>query len=670
MNSEVKRSVCPYDCPDMCGLLVEVVDGQAVKVTGDPEHSFTRGTLCPKMHHYERTVYSPQRLTQPLLRIGEKGAGQFNAITWDEGIQRIAEIWKKMISEYGAEAILPYSYAGTMGLVQRNCGEGFFNRLGASRLARTICSSSKGYGWATVMGRTLAPHPNEVEKSDFILLWGTNALATNIHLLHKVRAARKRGAMVWLIDTYENPTARIVDKVLLVRPGRDGALALGLMHILVREGWIDQPFISKYVQGFEQLQSEVLPDYTPDKVSRITGIEVSLLEEMALQYARASAPFIALGSGLCRYGNGAMTVRTIACLPALVGAWSKPGGGLLASISSGSAFNMSQVTREDFLQRPTRVVNMNQLGYALTELTEPPIMSLYVYHSNPAVVAPDQTKIIKGLRRDNLFTVVHERFMTDTARYADIVLPATTSLEHPDLYRSYGHYGIQRAAAVVPPAGEAKSNWEVFQLLAQAMGFSERFFDQKVDDLISQLIDPPKPWLEGVDLVKLQASYPVELSLPENYKTTYLTPSGKIELFNPLEEEPLPRYFEPYEDDAPFYLMSAPSVYSLNSSFTERPDLLRKKEAPYLQMNPEDAGGKNLQDGQKVIAFNERGEVQFILKLTTTVPQGVVVTEGLFSSETQPGGSTVNALTSQRLTDRAEGSTLYDVKVDVRSGEN
>lgn len=670
MNSEVKRSVCPYDCPDMCGLLVEVVDGQAVKVTGDPEHPFTRGTLCPKMHHYERTVHSPQRLTQPLLRTGEKGAGQFKAITWDEGIQRIAEIWKKMISEYGAEAILPYSYAGTMGLVQRNCGEGFFNRLGASRLARTICSSSKGYGWATVMGRTLAPHPNEVEKSDFILLWGTNALATNIHLLHKVRAAKKRGAMVWLIDTYENPTARIVDKVLLVRPGRDGALALGLMHILVREGWIDQPFISRYVQGFEQLQSEVLPDYTPDKVSRITGIEVSLLEEMALQYARASAPFIALGSGLCRYGNGAMTVRTIACLPALVGAWSKPGGGLLASISSGSAFNMSQVTREDFLQRPTRVVNMNQLGYALTELTEPPIMSLYVYHSNPAVVAPDQTKIIKGLRRDNLFTVVHERFMTDTARYADIVLPATTSLEHPDLYRSYGHYGIQRAAAVVPPAGEAKSNWEVFQLLAQAMGFRERFFDQKVDDLISQLIDPPKPWLEGVDLVKLQASYPVELSLPENYKTTYLTPSGKIELFNPLEAEPLPRYFEPYEDDAPFYLMSAPSVYSLNSSFTERPDLLRKKEAPYLQMNSEDAGGKNLQDGQKVIAFNERGEVQFILKLTTTVPQGVVVTEGLFSSETQPGGSTVNALTSQRLTDRAEGSTLYDVKVDVRSGEN
>jgi len=670
MNSEVKRSVCPYDCPDACGLLVEVLDGQAVKVAGDPEHSFTKGTLCPKMVHYERTIHSLQRLTHPLLRIGEKGAGHFKPITWEEGIHRIVNRWKGIISDYGPEAILPYSYAGTMGIVQRNCGEAFFYRLGASRLARTICSSAKSYGWASVMGDTLAPHPDEVLKSDFIILWGTNALATNIHLLRNVREAKKRGATVWLVDTYENPTAQIVDKVVLVRPGRDGALALGIMHILACEGWIDQPFITKNVQGFEQLRTEVLPDYTPDKVSQITGIEVGLIEEMAFQYGRARAPFIALGSGLCRYGNGAMTVRAITCLPALVGAWGKQGGGLLASVSSGSAFDTSQVTRGDFLQEPTRVVNMNQLGHALTELSKPPIMSMYVYHSNPAVVAPDQTMIIKGLMRENLFTVVHERFMTDTARYADIILPATSSLEHPDIYRSYGHYGIQRAAAVIPPIGEAKSNWEVFQLLAKAMSFTEPFFDQKADDLIDLLIDPPTPWLEGVDLVKLQAGRPVELSLPENYKTTFLTPSGKIELQNPNEAEPLPRYFDPYEDDAPFYLMSAPSLYSLNSSFNERPDLLRKKEAPYLQMNPQDAEAKNLYDGQKVIVFNERGEVKLILKLTTTVPQGIVVTEGLFSSGSRPEDRTVNTLTSQRLTDRAEGSTLYDVKVDVRSGED
>ena len=666
MSSNLKRSVCPYDCPDTCGLIIEVVDGQAFKVTGDPEHPFTRGTLCPKMVHYERTVHSPLRVKHPLLRTEEKGAGQFKPITWDEGIERIADQWKRIVSDYGAEAILPYSYAGTLGLVQRNCGEGFFHRLGASRLARTICSSAKSYGWASVMGETLAPHPDEIKESDLVILWGTNTLATNIHLLYNVREAKKRGATVWLIDTYENPTAQIVDKVVLVRPGSDGALALGIMHLLVREGRVDQAFVDRYVQGFEQFRTEILPDYSPDKVGQITGIDVILLEEIAASYGNARAPFISLGSGLCRYGNGAMTVRTITCLPALVGAWSKPGGGLLSSISTGKAFNMGRVTREDFLPKQTRIVNMNQLGSALTELTEPPIMSLYVYHSNPVIVAPDQNAIIKGLKREDLFTVVHERFMTDTARYADIILPATSSLEHPDIYRSYGHYGVQRTAAAIPPVGEAKSNWEVFQLLAQAMGFKESFFNQNADDVIDQLLDPPAPWLESIDLTILQAGRPVELSLPENYKTTFLTPSEKIELYNPNETEPLPRYFEPYGDDAPFYLMSTPSLYSLNSSFNESPDLVRKKGTAFLQMNFKDAQIKNLQEGQKVIAFNERGEVPFILKLTTKVPQGVVVTEGLFWNDDELGDRSVNALTSQRLTDRAAGSTLYDVKVDVR----
>ena len=663
--SELKRSVCPYDCPDMCSLFVEIVGGQAVKVMGDREHPYTRGTLCPKMAHYERTVHSPQRLTHPLLRVGEKGQGQFKPITWDEAIQRIVERWQSIISNYEAEAILPYSYAGTMGVVQRNCGEGFFHRLGASRLARTICSSAKGYGWNSIMGDTLAPHPDEVRKSDLIILWSTNALATNIHLLHNVQEAKKRGATVWLVDTYETPTAQIADKVVLVRPGSDGALALGMMHILVREGWIDQSFLDKHVQGFEQFREDVLPEYPPEKFHQLTGIEVSLLEELALHYGNARAPFIVLGSGLSRYGNGAMTVRSVTSLPALVGAWGKSGGGLIASVST-KALLTGRVTREDFLKKPTRIVNMNRLGYALTELSKPPIMSLYVYHSNPAVVAPDQTMIIKGLRRENLFTVVHERFMTDTARFADIVLPATSSLEHPDIYRSYGHYGLQRTAAVIPPVGEAKSNWDVFQILAQALGFEEPFFSQNADEVIDQLIDSPTPWLEQADLVKLKEGYPVELTLPENYKTTFLTPSGKIELYNPKEAEPFPRYFEPHGDDAPFYLMSAPSLYSLNSSFNERPDLLRKKESVYLQMNLKDAEQKNLEDGHRVIAFNDRGEVPFILKVTTKVPQGVVVTEGLFWNEGANGGYSVNALTSQRLTDRAEGSTLYDLKVDVR----
>lgn len=667
MKSKICRSVCPYDCPDSCGLRVELVDGQAVKVTGDPEHPFTRGTLCPKMAHYERTVYSPERLTHPLIRTGEKGSGQFQAITWEEAVAHITNRWKDQICQYGAETILPYSYAGTMGIVQRNCGESFFNRLGASRLARTICSSAKGYGWASVMGETLAPHPDEVKKSDFIILWGTNALATNIHFVHNVREAKKRGAVVWLVDTYETPTAKIADKVVCVRPGCDGALALGIMHILVREGLQDQVFLDEYVQGFETFRSESLADFSPDKVSQITGIEVSLLEEMALQFGHARAPFISLGSGLSRYGNGAMTVRIITCLPALVGAWGKPGGGLLTSVST-KAISTEPVTRVDFLRTPTRIVNMNQLGYALTELNNPPIMSLYVYHSNPAVVAPDQNQILKGLRREDLFTVVHERFLTDTARYADIILPATSSLEHSDLYRSYGSYVIQRTKAVIQPIGLAKSNWEVFQLLAQAMDFKEPFFNQSTDELIDQLIIPSSPWLTKADMEKFLEGHPVELTLPPNYKMTFLTPSEKIELYNPKETEPLPRYFQAHGDEEPFYLMSTPSLYSLNSSFNERQDLLSKKKAAYLLMNEKDAADRNLQDGQQVIAFNQRGEVNFVLKITSKVPRGVAVTEGLFWSG-DTGTSCVNALTSQRLTDRAAASTLYDVKVDVRPAD-
>ena len=666
-NVEVKRSVCPYDCPDACGLLVETAEGKAVKVIGDPDHPHTRGTLCSKMNHYEKTVHSPERSTKPLLRIGPKGAGEFKEISWDEAISHIKEQWEKIIEEYGAQAILPYSYAGTMGLVQRNIGEAFFHRLGASRLQRTICSTAKGYGWSTVMGSSLAPHPQEVAASDLIIIWGSNILATNIHLLYQVREAKKAGAVVWLIETYQSSAAQFADKVILVRPGSDGALALGMMNTLVRKNLVDAEFIDKYVQGFEAFKKDSLPNYSPEVVSEITGIDAAAIEEMACLYGKARAPFIVMGSGLSRYGNGAMTVRTITCLPALVGAWAKVGGGLLSSIGTASAFAMESITREDFIQEPTRIVNMNQLGHALQDMKNPPIMSMYVYHSNPAVVAPDQNAVLKGLLREDLFTVVHERFMTDTARYADVVLPATSSLEHSDIYRSYGHYCVQRAYPVIPPVGEAKANWDVFRLLAHAMGFAEPFFGQTADEIIEQLLAAPKPWLADVDMAKVQEGIAVELPLPPDYKITFKTPSGKIEIFNPREIDALPKYNTSHGDDAPFWFMNTPGLYSLNSSFNERPELLEKRKGMYLMMNPNDAEKKGLADEQEVIAFNVRGEVAFILKITSEVPDGVVVAEGIFWINNTPGKRSVNALTSQRLTDQGAASTFYDTKVDVRS---
>ncbi len=666
MAGEILRSVCPYDCPDSCGLLVEVADGKAVRVSGDPEHPFTRGTLCPKMNHYEKTVHSPLRLTTPLLRTGPKGAGQFHPTSWPEAIQRVSERWKEIIAKSGAEAILPYSYAGTMGLVQRNSGHPFFYRLGASRLDRTICAPAKEAGWKAVMGNTMAPHPDELAFSDLVILWGINAVATNIHQLHAVREAKKKGAQVWLVDTYETATAGIADRTFVVRPSSDGALALGIMHILARENLLDHEFLSASVQGFEELKSKILPEMTPERVSSLTGLPSEKIEFMAQAFGKAKAPFIRIGAGLSRYGNGGMNVRSIVCLPALVGAWRKKGGGAFVGTSTAGAFAMAEITREDFMAGETRVVNMNQLGHALNHLDNPPLKGLYVYHSNPASITPDQNQVLKGLVREDLFTVVHERFMTDTARYADIVLPSTSSLEHSDIYRAYGNYCIQRVKAVVPPVGQSKSNWEAFSLLARAMGFQEPFFRQSAEDLIRRVLSIPGAMREGIDEAAFAAGKAVELPLPEGYKTRYKTPSGKIEILNPKEAQPLPCFLPPHGGKEPYRLMTAPSLYALNSSFREREDLRRQDKAMFLQMNPGDAREKGLVDGERVAAFNDLGEASFILLVTPKVPPGVVVAAGIWWLEHCPGRRSVNALTSQRLTDMGRGSTLYDNTVDVR----
>jgi anaerobic selenocysteine-containing dehydrogenase len=618
------------------------------------------------MNHYEKTVHSPLRLTRPLLRTGIKGSGQFRPLPWEEAIQQIADRWRKIINQYGAEAILPYSYAGTMGLIQRNAGHPFFYRLGASRLDRTICAPAKEVGWKTVMGNTAAPHPDEVADSDLVILWGINAVATNIHFLHGVRKAKAKGATVWLIETYETRTSAVADHTFLVRPGSDGALALGLMHLLVREGLIDRDFLAAHVQGFEELKKEILPDFSPEKVSSLTGLPLETLESMAKAYGKAKAPFIRLGAGLSRYGNGAMSTRTIVCLPALVGAYRKKGGGCFVGTSTAGAFAVEKILREDFMTRPTRTINMNQLGEALNHLDNPPIQSLYVYHSNPAAVAPDQNQVLRGLAREDLFTVVHERFMTDTARYADVLLPCTSALEHSDLYRSYGTYCIQRAKPAIPPVGESKSNWEVFGLLAEAMGFAEPFFRQTADDLIEQVLSLPNALREGIDPEAFAAGKAVEIPLPPDAQAQYKTPSGKIEILNPKDPHPLPCFLPPYGGDYPFRLMTAPSLHALNSSFRERDDLLSKEKAMFLKMNPGDARAKGLKEGDRVVAFNQLGEVSFILRVTAQVPPGIVVAEGVWWLDHCPGPRSVNALTSQRLTDRGAGSTFYDNTVDAR----
>ena len=536
--NEIKPSVCPYDCPDCCGLLITVEDGKAVCVAGDPEHAFTRGTLCPKMAHYERTVHSAKRIMTPLRRAGQKGERRFIPISWDEAIEEIVGRWQSIIRDYGAEAILPYSYAGTMGTIGYSAGHALFYALGATSLDRTICAPAKSRGYRDVMGATLPTAPQEAQHSDMIVLWSISMLATDIHFRHDIEMARKRGARVYCIDTYRTKTADYADAFLCPRPGTDGALALAILHVLVRDGLADRAFLKEYVQGADELEQKVLPHYTPEAAAAITGVPAADIRAFAHAYGSARAPFIRLGSGQSRYVNGAMTSRLITCLPAFVGAYAKKGGGLLTSASGSHAFDKNIIRRPDLEHPGVRHINMCELGRALNDdALEPPIKALYIYSSNPACTAPDQNQVLRGLQREDLFTVVHERFLTDTTRYADIVLPATTSLESEDLYYSYGHYTIQRARAVIPPVGESKSNWQTARLLAKAMHLTDPIFTKTEEDLVEALIASTREaWplpLTGEALQRLRDSHPVDLPLPEDYKLHFATPSGKIEIRSP-----------------------------------------------------------------------------------------------------------------------------------------
>jgi anaerobic selenocysteine-containing dehydrogenase len=664
---ETRRSTCPFDCPDACGLVVET-DGRSVRsVRGDPEHEYTRGTLCPKVNGFERTVHAPGRLLHPLIRTGTKGQGAFRRASWDEAVALIAERWQALIAANGRECILPYTYAGTMGLIQRNAQEPLMHRLGASLLDRTICTSAQNAGWEQVMGHTPGSDPEDAVHSDLLFLWGINALATNIHFITQVKAVRRNGGRVFLIDTHRQASAAYADRVFLVRPGSDGALALGMLHLLVRENRVDRAFLACEAVGWDELERQILPEHPPERTAALTGLSVEDVVFLAREYGTARAPFIRLGGAPSRYGNGGLNTRATICLPTAVGAWAKKGGGFLSSTNSGQAFDVRSFVRPDLLPGRTRIVNMNRLGHALNELDGPRVMSLFVASSNPAAVAPDQNAVLRGLSRGNLFTVVHERFMTDTALYADVVLPAPTMLETADLYRAYGHFYAQRVRPVIPPLGESRSNWETIQALARAMGLTDEVFQLSADEHIDLILCRPTSWLQGVDLDALNAGQAVRLNVPRG---KWLTPSGKIEIKNERLSEPLPRHRPTHADldgeALPLRLQTAPALYRLNSSFTERAELSKKLGAQTLRLSPADAAARGLTTGQRVTGFNAQGEVSFVLEVTDAVPPGIAVAEGVHSIQ-QGNVRNVNGLTSQRLADTGGGSTFYDNRIDVRA---
>ena len=661
------KSVCPYDCPDACGLIVSVDNNKVISVRGDRAHAFTRGTLCPKMAHYEKVIHSPLRLKSPMKRVGKKGIGedQYTRISWDEALDAIVNNFKETIDTYGSESILRYSYAGTMGVIQSPAADYFFRCIGATDQDRGICSPAKQAGFRSVYGETLGIKPQEAQHSDFIVLWGINATATDVHILHDVNIAKKKGARVWIIDTHKTYTFSQAHEHIYVKPGSDGALALGMLHIIHRDGLADIDFIKKHVQGYDELVKEVLLDFTPGKAAEICGVSVERMTEFAHAYAKSKAPFIRLGSGLSRYGNGAMTCRAINALPAVVGAWQYPGGGLLSS-ASGSKFIGKDVMQQAHVHAPAkRLMPMIKLGEMLINPEGTKVHSLYIFSSNPAITAPDQNVVRRGLMRDDLFTVVHERFFTDTCKYADIILPATTSVEHDDIYNSYGHYTIGTGYKLIEPIGESRSNWQVIAELAKRMGLEDDFFDLSEKDLIEQIVRTSSR-ISKRDQELILNGEPVEMTVPESYKMDFKTPSGKIELYNPQDVEPLIRYMPPYGDNAPFWLINGNDIRILDSSFCELdfndPELMK------LRIHPEDAKMYNINDGAEVEIYNDRGSVKIKAYYDDEVQRGTLVTLGVWwQSQSSDPHVAINALTAARPTDQGWGSTFYDVQVHIRN---
>ncbi|MGI9100955.1 MAG: molybdopterin-dependent oxidoreductase, partial [Terriglobales bacterium] len=518
----VVHAACPHDCPDACGVLITVENRRATRIQGDPDHPVTRGFLCAKVSKYLDRVYAPDRVLYPYRRIAPKGAracnqSDFRRVSWDEALDEIATRYRDIVRQHGGEAILPYSYGGTLGVLNGgSMDRRFFHRLGASQLDRTICSIAGEVGIRSLYGLKLGTEPEQFARSRYIIAWGANIHGNNVHLWPFIEEARRGGAKLVVIDPYRTRTARCADWYLPVNPGTDAALALAMMHVIINERLYDAEYVSQHTTGFDQLRARV-QDYPPDRVARWTGIDAADIQKLAREYATTRPAAIRLNYGIQRSEFGGTAVRAVCMLPCLVGAWKEVGGGLQLSTGDANGVNKDALRGEELMPKPTRVVNMVELGRALTELDNPPVQSLFVYNSNPAVVAPDHNRVIRGLLRPDLFTVVHEQFFTDTTDYADIILPATTFFEHKDLQTGYGHYFVQISNQAIEPLGECRSNVELFRALALRMGFDDACFSQSVDEMIDLALSSGHPHLAGITRERLERENFLRLNLDGNH---------------------------------------------------------------------------------------------------------------------------------------------------------
>jgi anaerobic selenocysteine-containing dehydrogenase len=675
----VRQSVCALDCPDCCSLLVNVDEtGRGSRLRGNPDHPITRGFLCGKVARYLEREYSPDRLLYPMRRIGAKGEGRFERISWDEALDEIADKLNDIARQFGPEAVLPYSYAGSMGkLIANGMDRRFFHRLGASRLDRTICATAGGAGLLAALGFKYGTEPEQFRHSKLILAWGANILATNVHLWPFIVEARRHGARFYTIDPVKHKIGELADKHFFIHPGTDAALALGLMHVIIREKLYDADYVAKYTHGFDALARKV-EDFTPAHVCELTGLAIDDIVSLAREYATTRPAVIRLNYGVQRSERGGMAARLIAYLPVLTGSWREPGGGLQLSTSGAFPLNETKLQRPDLqhiaLGREARLLNMAALGQILNETRDPEIHALVVYCSNPAAIAPDQNSVRRGLLRDDLFTVVMEQMQNDTADFADILLPTTTFLEHTDLYLAYGHYYLQLARPALPAPGECRSNVEIFRALARRMGFTDSCFDDSDDDMIRSLLDSSHPFLKGITLERLDRERSVRLNIsPEGQaflpfaEGNFGTPSGRCEFhaetiaYEPPTESR--RGDQALRARFPLEIVSPKNHNSMNSTFGNRDDV--DTETAVLTLHPIDAAARSIESGDRVRIFNERGSCLLQAIVNESVPAGVISTPSTRWPKKSPDRQNVNVLTSQRLTDMGGGPTFYSCLVEV-----
>ncbi len=691
-NLRVVHGACPHDCPDCCALETEVDEhGRAVCVRGRADHPITRGWLCAKVNRYLDRVYHPERILYPMRRVGPKGSGEFARITWEEAIAEITVRWRDIISQQGAECILPYSYAGTLGLVNGAVTDSrFWNRLGACRLERAICGHAAEEAVLLTVGGRLAPSPEMLLRSKLVLIWGSNPASTAPHIMPFLRQAQRNGTRVVVIDPIHTLTARSADQHIQPYPGTDAALALSLMHVVVEEGLHRPEWIAAHTLGWERLLERIMK-FPPERAAQLTGLSIETIVDLARSYAMTTPALLRVTDGINRHTNDGQTVRTLACLPALTGQYGLPGGGLMYSTSDWLKWDKAAVAHNNDPACPPepRTLNMNRLGSILTGEANPPITSLFVYNANPVASSPNAGKIVEGLMRADLFTVVHELFETDTARYADILLPATSQLEHVDLHKPYGHLSLQYNMPAIAPLGEAKSNWDVMRALAASMGFDDAWLKEDANEVIRSVLEATaqsNPLLAGITLERLQVEGSIPLTIPAEQQVPFAngifhTPSGKVEFYSEQAAakgyDPVPCWEPEVESgveesaqhlaDSRLPLLCPAAHHFVSSTFGNQERMIAREGAPMLRIHPQDAESRGIHHGQLVRVSNERGECYLVADVTGDVRPGVLATTTVWWPKFSPDKRNVNWTTSDGLADFNGGSTFYTNMVAVEA---